>query len=32
VDVALQVETRGPAHIGEMADRLSEQGYTLERL
>jgi threonine dehydratase len=32
VDVALQVETRGPAHIDEMTDRLSEEGYTLERL
>jgi threonine dehydratase len=32
VDVALQVETRGPAHIDEMTERLSEEGYSLERL
>jgi threonine dehydratase len=32
VDVALQVETRGPAHIDEMTEQLSEEGYSLERL
>jgi threonine dehydratase len=32
VDVALQVETRGPAHIDEMTERLAEGGYSLERL
>jgi threonine dehydratase len=32
VDVALQVETRGPPHIQELVDRLSESGYPLERL
>jgi threonine dehydratase len=32
VDVALQVETRGPPHIQELVDRLSESGYPVERL
>jgi threonine dehydratase len=32
VDVALQVETRGPPHIQELVDRLSDSGYPIERL
>jgi threonine dehydratase len=32
VDVALQVETRGPEHIKSLIDRLGQQGYALERL
>jgi threonine dehydratase len=32
VDVALQVETRGPPHIQELVDRLGESGYPIERL
>jgi threonine dehydratase len=32
VDVALQVETRGPPHISELVDRLTESGYPIERL
>jgi threonine dehydratase len=32
VDVALQVETRGPPHIQELVDRLSDSGYPVERL
>jgi threonine dehydratase len=32
VDVALQVETRGPPHIQELVDRLSESGYPIENL
>jgi threonine dehydratase len=32
VDVALQVETRGPPHIQELVDRLRESGYPIERL
>ncbi|MDP9234175.1 MAG: ACT domain-containing protein, partial [Actinomycetota bacterium] len=27
VDVALQVETRGPPHIEKLVDRLTESGY-----
>jgi threonine dehydratase len=32
VDVAIQVETRGPQHIEELTSRLEESGYRLERL
>jgi threonine dehydratase len=32
VDVALQVETKGPPHIQRLTDRLQEAGYTVERL
>ena len=32
VDVALQVETRGPGHIEELVARLGESGYGVERL
>jgi threonine dehydratase len=32
VDVALQVETRGPGHIEELVTRLGESGYGVERL
>jgi hypothetical protein len=32
VDVALQVETRGPDHIKDLVDRLGREGYALERL
>jgi threonine dehydratase len=32
VDVALQVETRGPEHIKSMIERLGKEGYALERL
>lgn len=32
VDVALQVETRGPAHIRELTDLLEESGYKIETL
>jgi threonine dehydratase len=32
VDVALQVETRGPPHIQELVDRLGESGYPIEQL
>jgi threonine dehydratase len=32
VDVALQVETRGPDHIDEVVDSLAESGYSVERL
>jgi threonine dehydratase len=32
VDVALQVETRGPEHIGELIEHLTAHGYVVERL
>jgi threonine dehydratase len=32
VDVALQVETKGPDHIEELVARLAESGYGVERL
>jgi threonine dehydratase len=32
VDVALQVETRGPEHIAELVERLSKEGYEIQRL
>lgn len=32
VDVMLQVETKGQAHIAELTERLGEAGYTLERI
>lgn len=32
VDVALQLETKGPDHIDEIVKRLSESGYALARL
>jgi threonine dehydratase len=32
VDVALQVETKGPDHIEEVVSRLGEAGYGVERL
>jgi threonine dehydratase len=32
VDVALQVETRGPPHIQELVDRLTHSGYPIESL
>ncbi|HWC13503.1 MAG TPA: threonine ammonia-lyase [Actinomycetota bacterium] len=32
VDVALQVETRGPDHIDELAGRLAVEGYAIARL
>ena len=32
VDVALQVETRGPDHIDELASRLAAEGYSIARL
>lgn len=32
VDVALQVETKGPDHIKELVERLAEAGYVVERL
>ena len=32
VDVSLQIETRGPAHIEELVVRLGESGYGVERL
>jgi threonine dehydratase len=32
VEVALQVETRGPEHIKSLIDRLAREGYALERL
>jgi threonine dehydratase len=32
VDVALQVETKGPGHIEELVGRLAESGYGVERL
>jgi threonine dehydratase len=32
VDVALQLETRGPDHIKEMVEKLSEAGYVTARL
>jgi threonine dehydratase len=32
VDVALQVETRGPEHIAELIEHLTSHGYVVERL
>ena len=32
VDVALQVETRGPEHIAELVEHLTAHGYVVERL
>ena len=32
VDVTLQVETKGPAHIADIVDRLAKEGYTIQRL
>jgi threonine dehydratase len=32
VDVALQLETRGPEHIDDLVSHLATAGYTLERL
>jgi threonine dehydratase len=32
VDVALQVETKGPHHIDQLLDQLSQQGYRVDRL
>ena len=32
VDVTLQVETRGQAHIDELTGRLAEAGYSIQRL
>ena len=32
VDVALQVETRGPPHISELVEALQEAGYVVDRL
>jgi len=32
VDVALQIETKGPDHIEELVGRLTESGYGVERL
>jgi threonine dehydratase len=32
VDVTLQVETRGPAHIDELLGRLASDGYSVQRL
>jgi len=32
VDVALQIETKGPDHIEELVARLAEAGYGVERL
>ena len=32
VDVALQVETKGPEHIDELVQRLKTEGYTVQRL
>jgi threonine dehydratase len=32
VDVALQIETRGPSHIAELVSELGDAGYSIERL
>lgn len=32
VEVAIQVETRGPVHVRDLENRLSEAGYVVERL
>ena len=32
VDVTLQVETKGPEHIGGLVERLSSEGYAIRRL
>ena len=32
VDVTLQVETKGPAHIADLLDRLAKEGYSIQRL